>query len=99
MVYHVYNLVYCEMMTMAICDMQSKDTEVQQIMWTKFNETMLKHKFPKSNFKGCMANITQANCNIIRFFYGYWDLLSKWLIMNAPIHSIGLGHSISTPKN
>jgi hypothetical protein len=30
-----------------VSDMQSKDTKVQQIMWTNLNETMLKHEFPK----------------------------------------------------
>ncbi len=41
--------------------MQCKDIEAQQLMWTKLNETMLKHKFPKPNFKGFMADNTQAN--------------------------------------
>ncbi len=44
-----------------ICDMQSEDTKAQKIMWTKLNETMLKHKFPKSNFKEFMVNSAQAN--------------------------------------
>jgi hypothetical protein len=42
---HVYNLAYCKVMTIAICDMQSKDIEAQHIMWTKLYETMLKHGF------------------------------------------------------
>jgi hypothetical protein len=54
---HVYDLVYCKVLTIAVCDMQSKDTEAQRFMWTKLNETMLKHGFLKSNFKGFMANI------------------------------------------
>ncbi len=56
MAYHVYNLAYCQVMTIAICDMQFKDTKAQQIMWTKLNETILKHGFPKPNFKGFMAD-------------------------------------------
>ncbi len=51
---HVYDLIYCKVMTIVICDMQSKDIKVQQIMWTKLNEMMLKKKFPKSKFKGFM---------------------------------------------
>jgi hypothetical protein len=58
---HVYNPMYCKMLTITICDMQCKDIEAQQLMWTKLNETMLKHKFPKPNFKGFMADNTQAN--------------------------------------
>jgi hypothetical protein len=46
MAFHVYDLAYCKMMAMVVCDMQSKDTKVQQIMWTRFNEIMLKHRFP-----------------------------------------------------
>jgi hypothetical protein len=61
MVCHVYDLVYCKVLTIAVCDMQSEDTETQQLMWTKFNETVLKHGFLKSNFKGFMADIAQTN--------------------------------------
>ncbi len=39
-------------------------------MWTKLNETMLKHKFPKLNFKGFMANSAQANYNAVKIVYG-----------------------------
>jgi hypothetical protein len=41
--------------------MQSKDIEAQQLMWTKLIEMMLKHKFPKPNFKGFVADNAQAN--------------------------------------
>ncbi len=34
---------------------------------------MLKHGFPKSNFKGFMANNTQANWNAIKIVYGLGD--------------------------
>jgi hypothetical protein len=39
-------------------------------MWTKLNEMMLKHGFPQPNFKGFMANNTQANWNIVKIVYG-----------------------------
>jgi hypothetical protein len=42
-------------------------------MWIKLNETMLKHGFPKSNFKGFMANNTQANWNMVKIIYGSGD--------------------------
>jgi hypothetical protein len=58
---HVYDHAYCKMMTNAICDMYSKNIKVQQIMWTKLNETILKHRSAKLNFKGFMVNNTQAN--------------------------------------
>jgi hypothetical protein len=37
-------------MTIMVCDMEFEDTEAQQIMWTKLDETMLKHGFPKPKF-------------------------------------------------
>jgi hypothetical protein len=61
MVCHVYDLVYCKVLTITICDMQFENIKVQQLIWTKLNETMLKHGFPKLNFKGFMANNAQAN--------------------------------------
>jgi hypothetical protein len=59
--YHVYDLVYCKMLTIIVCDIQSTDIEVQWLMWTKLNETMMKHGFPKPNLKGFMADNAQAN--------------------------------------
>jgi hypothetical protein len=53
---HVYDIVYCKMMTIVICDMQFEDIKIQQIMWTKLNETIQKHEFPRSKFKRFMAN-------------------------------------------
>jgi hypothetical protein len=58
------------MFIIVVCDMQSKDIEPQQLMWTKFNETMLKHRFPKLNFKGFMADNTQANWHAVKIVYG-----------------------------
>jgi hypothetical protein len=34
MAYHVYDHVYYKMLTIVVCDMQSEDTEVRQLMWT-----------------------------------------------------------------
>jgi len=46
-------------------------------MLTKLNEMMLRHEFPKPNFKGFMANNAQANWNTAKFFYGLGDLSMK----------------------
>jgi hypothetical protein len=77
MVCHVYDHVYCKMLTIVVCDMQSKDTEAQRLMWTRLNETILKHGFLKPNFKGFMANSTQANWNVIKIIYGSEDPFVK----------------------
>jgi hypothetical protein len=69
----MYNLAYCKVMTIIICDMQFEDMKAQQVMWTKLNDTLQKHDFPKSNFKGFMVDSVQANWNTIRFVYGLRD--------------------------
>jgi hypothetical protein len=53
---HVYDLAYYIMMTIVVYDVPFENTKVKQIMWTKINEMMLEHMFPKSNFNGFMAN-------------------------------------------
>ncbi len=55
---HVYNHVYYKVMTITICDRYFEKIEVQPIMWTKLNEIMLKHGFPKLDFKGFMVDNT-----------------------------------------
>ena len=36
MVCHAYNAMYYKVMTIAVCNMQSKDTKMQCMMWRKF---------------------------------------------------------------
>jgi hypothetical protein len=54
-------MAYYKGMTIGVYDMQFENMEAQQVMWIKLNDTMLKHGFPKLNFKGFMADNTQAN--------------------------------------
>jgi len=79
MVCHVYGPTYCKVMTIAVCDMQSKDTKAQQVMWTKLNDTMQKHDFQKPNFKGFMVDSAQANWNAVRIVYGLGDLSMRMI--------------------
>ncbi len=37
MAYHVYDSVYCKVITIVVVDIQFKDTEVQCILWRKLN--------------------------------------------------------------
>jgi len=46
-------------------------------MWTKLNEMMLKHGFPKPNFKGFMADSAQTNWNVVKIVYGLGDPFVK----------------------
>jgi len=70
---HVYNFVYCKVIIITICDMQSKDIKAQKLMWKKLNETMLKHRLTKLN-EGFMVDNTQANWNFVKIVYGFKDL-------------------------
>jgi hypothetical protein len=51
-------MAYSKRMTIVVYDMQFENTQAQHVMWTKLNDTMLKHGFPKLNFKGFMDNNT-----------------------------------------
>jgi hypothetical protein len=62
---HVYNAAYCKVMTIAICDMQSEDTNFQCIMWRELNDLMAKKGIENTNFKGFMADNAQANWNAL----------------------------------
>jgi hypothetical protein len=53
---HVYNSVYYKVMTIMVCDMQSKDTEVQCIVWRKLNTVVEKKRLGMPLFKGFMAD-------------------------------------------
>jgi hypothetical protein len=58
---------------------------------------MLKHGFPKPNFKGFIHDSVQANWNAILFMV-LGTPQSRWLIKNAHVHSIGINHLINTPN-
>ncbi len=53
---HNYDLVYYKVTTIMICDMQSKDTEVQCMLWRKLNVVVEKKRLGMPIFKGFMAN-------------------------------------------
>lgn len=48
---HLYDSTHYNVMTIVICNMQSKDTKAQYIMCPKLNNTMVKHGHFKPNFK------------------------------------------------
>ena len=56
-------------MTIAICDMQSKDTEVQVQFWRSLNAVISQHGVYNPNFKGFMADSAMANWNGVRIVY------------------------------
>jgi hypothetical protein len=70
---HVYDSAYCRIMTIAVCDMQSKDAAAQMVLWKNLNDIMARHGVPEPKFKGFMADSAQANWNAVRVIYGSGD--------------------------
>ena len=62
---HVYDFTYCRVMTIAVCDMQSKDVAAQSVVWKNLNALMVQHEVDKVNFKGFMADSAQAKWNVV----------------------------------
>ena len=58
---HVYDPSYCRVMTIALCDMQSKDVAAQMVVWKNLNAVVARHGLQNPNFKGFMADSAQAN--------------------------------------
>jgi hypothetical protein len=71
---HVYDSFYHKVMTIAICDMQYEDLEVQWVMWWNLNKVMANNGVLNPNFKGFMVDNAQANWNIVQIVYGCGDL-------------------------
>jgi hypothetical protein len=67
---HVYDAEYKKVMTIATCDMQSEDTEIQVQFWKCLNNVMSQHGIEHPNFKGFMADSAMANWNAVRIVYG-----------------------------
>ena len=67
---HVYDTEYKKVMTIAMCNMQSEDTEVQVQFWRSLNAVMHRHGVANPNFKGFKADSAMANWNAIRIVYG-----------------------------
>jgi len=57
-------------MTIAMSDMQSKDTKVQVQFWRSLNAIMERHGVANTNFKGFMADSATANWKAVRIVYG-----------------------------
>ena len=62
---HVYDSSYCRVMTIAVCDMQSEDVAAQIVFWRNLNAVVMRHGVEEPNFKGFMADSTQANWNAV----------------------------------
>ena len=74
---HVYDPEYCQVMSIAVYDMQSEDAESQKLFWQSLNRVMERHGVPNPNFKGFMVDSAQANWNAVRIIYGSGDPIVK----------------------
>jgi hypothetical protein len=70
---HVYDSTYCQVMTVVVYDMQSKDVAAQNILWKNLNAVMAKHGMSKSKFKRFMVDSAHANWNALKVIYGSGD--------------------------
>ena len=70
---HVYDLSYCKVMTIAICDMKSEMAAHQMQMWHSFLAVCEKHGVTNVKFEGFMANSAKANLNAIWEIFGSGD--------------------------
>jgi hypothetical protein len=82
MAYYVNDLVYYKVMTITIYDMQSKDTEVQCILWRKVNAIVQNKGLGMLVFNGFMTDGAQANWNAIQIVYGTRDHIMKMVDKN-----------------
>ena len=70
---HVYDSLYCKVMTIAVCDMQSEDCTTQVLFWRNLNLVLRRHGVDDIEFKGFMADSSQANWNVVQIVYGGGD--------------------------
>ncbi len=70
---HVYDPMYCKMLTIVICDMQFEFKETQCVMWAKLNQVMLRFGLANPNFKRFMVDSAHANWNVVCIVYNFKD--------------------------
>ncbi len=58
---HIYDLVYCKVMTIVVYDMQFKGMKTKCIMWRKLNTIYEKKEWGTPIFKRFMVDDGQAN--------------------------------------
>ena len=66
---HVYDSKYYKVLTIACCDMQSKDGSIHTIFWENLNSIMAENGASNMNFKGFMADNVHANWIVVKKIY------------------------------
>ena len=70
---HVYDPVFCKVMTICACDMMCEMVDAQEQMWLSMVGLLNRHGVKNVNFKGFMADSAQANFNAVRKIFGSGD--------------------------
>ena len=92
---HVYDPEYCKVMTIAICNMQSKSSDAQIQVWLSILNILDKNGVSNVNFKGFLCNSAQANFNVVRILFGSGDprVLMEKKVKTCQFHwRMSLGH-------
>ena len=61
------------MLIIACCDTQFEDGAIQTLFWENLNVVMAENGVRKTNFKGFMADIAQANWYAVQMVCGDGD--------------------------
>ena len=70
---HVYDPVFCKVMTICVCDMMHEMADAQEQMWLSMIDLLSRHGVENVNFKGFMADSAQANFNVVMKIFGSGD--------------------------
>lgn len=71
---HIYDSTYCHVMTITVCDMQSKDAAAQSVLQKNLNAVLARHGISESKFKGFMVDCAQTNQNVVQVVYESGDV-------------------------
>ncbi len=96
---HIYDLVYCKLMTIAVCDMEFENTKVQCILWRKLNAIVKKKGLGMPISKGSWRIVHKQIGMFFTLFMGLEILRSRWLIKNIHVFSIRFSLWIDKPSN
>jgi hypothetical protein len=81
--FHVYDIVYCHILIIAICDMQFEDVDSHMLMGKTFIWDHEKNGVINVNFKIFIVDFAQANFNIVGYCLGVVTQTSLWNIESA----------------
>jgi hypothetical protein len=96
---HMYDSTYCRVITIASCDMQSKDCDAQIVFWKNLNVVMEMNGVVYTNFKGFMADSAHANWNAVRIIYGNGKRRTAWMTGREPVNFTGPNLWLSIPRS